>query len=180
MPIKSYFSFRKNKKTKSKIKASSFTRRKKHTKRILKNKKKNFRKFSMQLAGMVREEHVYEESRCPICLEDYGDPPDKPIQILNCNHGVHLNCIEEWVRKNPYQVLCPLCKDPITIKSIVDIANEAKRSAQNALPSSAVLARLPHLTHVPVPSTTARENYETYRARLDRQRRRGSSGLSSG
>ena len=178
MPIKSYFSFRKNKKTKSKIKVSSFTQRKKHTKRILKNKKKNFRKFSMQLAGMVHEEPVYEESRCPICLEDYGDPPDKPIQILNCNHGVHLNCIEEWVRKNPYQVLCPLCKDPITIKSIVDIANEAKLTARNTVSSSAVLAGRNHLTPVPITRADARANYERHRANLDRQRE--PSSLSRG
>ena len=182
MPIKSYFSFRKNKKTKSKIKTSSFTQRKKHTKRILKNKKKNFRKFSMQLAGMVNEkpiheEPVYEEPRCPICLEDYIET-DKPIQILNCNHGVHLTCIEKWVRNNPYRVFCPLCKKPITIQSIVDIANEAKRSAQTALPSSAVLARLPHLTPVPTTTSTDRANYNAFMARRDRQR--GPSNLSSG
>ena len=169
MPIKSYFSFRKNKKTKSKIKVSSFTQRKKHTKRILKNKKKNFRKFSMQLAGMVREEPVYEESRCPICLEEYGDPA-KPIQILNCKHGVHLNCIEKWVRKNPYQVLCPLCKEPITIKSIVDIADKAKLTARNTVSSSAVLAGRNHLTPVPITRADARANYERHRANLDRQR----------
>ena len=170
MPIKSYFSFRKNKKTKSKIKASSFTQRKKHTKRILKNKKKNFRKFSMQLAGMV-----YEELRCPICLEDYSET-DKPIQILNCEHGFHLKCIEGWVRNNPDKVFCPLCKKPITIRSIVDIANDAKRAAQNALSRSAVLAQRNHLTPVPTTTSTDRANYNAFMARRDRQR--GPSNLS--
>ena len=126
----------------------------------------------------VHEEPVYEESICPICLEDYATDKDKPIQKLDCNHRVHLNCIKEWVRKNPYQVFCPLCKKTITIKSIVNIANEAKLTARNTVSSSAVLAGRNHLTPVPITRADARANYERHRANLDRHRE--PSSLSRG
>ncbi|OQS07307.1 hypothetical protein THRCLA_00681 [Thraustotheca clavata] len=42
---------------------------------------------------------------CPICLADYSGEDD--IRELPCKHIFHVQCIDEWLKKNK---TCPMCK----------------------------------------------------------------------
>ncbi|KAL1194040.1 RING-H2 finger protein ATL68 [Cardamine amara subsp. amara] len=45
-----------------------------------------------------------QETTCAICLEDLSE--DK-LQIPNCSHWFHENCLIEWLKRNDS---CPLCR----------------------------------------------------------------------
>ena len=123
MPVnsKSKFLFFKNRKTKSKIKASAFIRRPNYKKHTLKNKQKNFRKFGMIYFGGMDEDNV-----CAICLQNYSS---KEILPLNCSHTFHKDCILEWARQNPGRLNCPYCRVQITTP-IVQAAATRPRVAE--------------------------------------------------
>jgi len=118
--IKSKFLFVKNRKTKSKSKSKSkpFTQRTKHKKRTIKNKQKNFRKFGG--AGPPNDS-------CPICKESFDDEKTKTIQTLECNHRCHLDCIVQFMVKNPPAAQgCPICRAPITSPQLIGAAINAR------------------------------------------------------
>ena len=46
--------------------------------------------------------------KCPICIEEIKINDD--IIILTCNHGFHMVCITEWIKKNlKTNRYCPIC-----------------------------------------------------------------------
>ena len=48
--------------------------------------------------------HTFES--CPICYIDYE--VKQKIKLLECGHAFHINCVKEWLLKNPN---CPICKN---------------------------------------------------------------------
>lgn len=58
-----------------------------------------------KLAG---SENIGEQSKCLICLEEFGDGDD--IKTLPCLHIYHQKCVEQWLRTDNS---CPVCKTPI-------------------------------------------------------------------
>ena len=61
----------------------------------------------------------YDE--CPICLEEFCD--NDHINILECDHCFHSNCITEWKKNktfdknnNVIEKLCPICRKKIKFK----------------------------------------------------------------
>jgi hypothetical protein len=49
---------------------------------------------------------IEQETRCPICLEDYctGDT----LRILNCKHEFHRHCVDRWLLEESRR--CPMCQ----------------------------------------------------------------------
>ena len=45
-----------------------------------------------------------ELGECPVCLYD------KNLKILNCNHKLCLNCLDEINLHNKLENICPLCQ----------------------------------------------------------------------
>lgn len=52
--------------------------------------------------------HLGEQTRCLICLEDFGDGDD--VMTLPCLHIYHKKCVEQWLGRDNS---CPVCKTPI-------------------------------------------------------------------
>ncbi|XP_063046634.1 RING finger protein 44-like [Engraulis encrasicolus] len=48
---------------------------------------------------------VTEQTRCPICLEDYG--LGDIISVLPCQHLLHSGCIQQWLERSR---TCPVCR----------------------------------------------------------------------
>ncbi|CAK69365.1 unnamed protein product (macronuclear) [Paramecium tetraurelia] len=62
-----------------------------------------------------RKSSQKDEQFCSICLELFK--PDSNVRITYCEHIFHVNCLQNWMRKNK---ICPLCRaslDTITIQS---------------------------------------------------------------
>jgi hypothetical protein len=55
--------------------------------------------------NIVSLEEIDKSSICSICLEDFNS--EKDISILDCKHIYHMDCIIEWINKDPS---CPLCR----------------------------------------------------------------------
>ncbi|CAD8140344.1 unnamed protein product [Paramecium pentaurelia] len=56
-----------------------------------------------------------DEQFCSICLELFK--PESNVRITYCEHIFHVNCLQNWMKKNK---ICPLCRaalDTITIQS---------------------------------------------------------------
>ena len=49
-----------------------------------------------------------EKNICPICLDGYDIGSE--IRVMNCSHGYHKACIDEWLMMKP---TCPTCRAPI-------------------------------------------------------------------
>ena len=52
---------------------------------------------------------IFVEDACSICLCTFesGDGEEGTVKVLNCGHGYHPACLDEWLfRRN----VCPLCK----------------------------------------------------------------------
>lgn len=47
---------------------------------------------------------------CAVCLTEFEEE-EKTRVLPNCLHFFHVDCIDEWLRKNAN---CPLCRSPIT------------------------------------------------------------------
>jgi hypothetical protein len=45
---------------------------------------------------------------CSICFENFKD--NEIVNVTNCNHIYHNNCISEWTKINK---TCPLCRESI-------------------------------------------------------------------
>ena len=43
------------------------------------------------------------EEVCSICIEVFGDE----VEVLDCQHRYHGDCISEWMKHNP---VCPECR----------------------------------------------------------------------
>lgn len=50
---------------------------------------------------------------CSICLQNNNK--NESITTYECNHSFHLNCLNEWVKKNPN---CPNCRKQLNVISI--------------------------------------------------------------
>ena len=50
------------------------------------------------------------EEKCMICLETFEEKDI--VGNIDCNHVFHINCLQEWGKRNPK---CPLCKKDIPI-----------------------------------------------------------------
>lgn len=46
---------------------------------------------------------------CPICLEDLNTE----VVELKCHHLFHLNCIQNWSKKNKL-LTCPMCRKNVS------------------------------------------------------------------
>ena len=49
--------------------------------------------------------NIDKNNHCSICLEDFNS--EKEIVFLDCKHIYHMECIIEWINKDPS---CPLCR----------------------------------------------------------------------
>ena len=49
---------------------------------------------------------------CPICLDEFNDtiPCSSTLIKLECNHGIHVKCLNEMICKNKKINFCPYCK----------------------------------------------------------------------
>lgn len=50
------------------------------------------------------------EEKCMICLEIFEEKDI--VGNIDCNHVFHINCLQEWGKRNPK---CPLCKKDIPV-----------------------------------------------------------------
>ncbi|KAG2343393.1 hypothetical protein BDR05DRAFT_962902 [Suillus weaverae] len=49
------------------------------------------------------------ETRCPICLDDYGH--DDPVtKLVECTHWLHKTCLEQWLKTAN---TCPVCRKKV-------------------------------------------------------------------
>jgi len=55
--------------------------------------------------NIIPFEEVDKSATCSICLEEFNS--EKDISILDCKHIYHMDCIIEWINKDPS---CPLCR----------------------------------------------------------------------
>lgn len=53
------------------------------------------------------KEHIYNQTSCPICLEDFVDG-ENDIRELPCLHIYHAECVDPFLRTR--SSLCPMCK----------------------------------------------------------------------
>nr|XP_010932191.2 E3 ubiquitin-protein ligase RNF12-A-like [Elaeis guineensis] len=54
-----------------------------------------------------------DDEECPICFEEYNI--ENPKLILKCRHHHHMQCILQWMEKNP---TCPTCNQVMTFDEI--------------------------------------------------------------
>ena len=47
-----------------------------------------------------------EIEQCSVCLEEFHQK-QKLVNLPNCHHYFHKNCIKDWMAVNP---ICPVCK----------------------------------------------------------------------
>ena len=75
-----------------------------------------------------------EKKCCTICLSDYKEWEVVRV-IPNCSHMFHMDCIDQWLRR---QATCPVCRTSTlpTLRSTPALAQEA--------PPSTVLTVLDH------------------------------------
>ncbi|KAJ3072514.1 hypothetical protein HDU98_003453 [Podochytrium sp. JEL0797] len=57
-----------------------------------------------RLKGLLGE----SKDKCTVCLMPYEE--GDTLRILNCNHGFHSECIDEWLTSHVNS--CPLCRQP--------------------------------------------------------------------
>ncbi|KAK3240963.1 hypothetical protein CYMTET_49231 [Cymbomonas tetramitiformis] len=62
------------------------------------------------------EEICADCDRCSICLAGI-EPGDSLRQICACDHVFHVECIDDWLRRN---LTCPLCRVPLEQELLVD------------------------------------------------------------
>ncbi|KAH7908800.1 hypothetical protein BJ138DRAFT_986149, partial [Hygrophoropsis aurantiaca] len=49
------------------------------------------------------------ETRCPICLDDYG-ATDTVAKLPDCPHWLHKACLEQWLHTAN---TCPVCRNKV-------------------------------------------------------------------
>jgi hypothetical protein len=52
---------------------------------------------------LIQKEKYVE---CAICLDDFNE--ETKLRLLKCEHGFHIECIDEWLKKYNYN--CPICR----------------------------------------------------------------------
>ncbi|SCU90678.1 LADA_0F05754g1_1 [Lachancea dasiensis] len=67
------------------------------------------------LCGICR---VSYNGTCPSCKYP-GD--DCPLVIGECNHNFHVHCIQQWLDTPTAKGLCPMCRQPFSLKRNVAI-----------------------------------------------------------
>jgi hypothetical protein len=74
-----------------------------------------------------------EIDECMICLE----PLEYDVAILNCNHKIHLKCVQQWIEtKKNILNLCPICEIQGEIINIVEFKErkvEKKKKTYNCI-----------------------------------------------
>jgi len=78
----------------------------------LNSKEVQFEKKSIPITQYKNQKE--EQNRCSICLRDFEE--NERIVELRCHkaHVFHADCLNEWVKMNPY---CPFCRLSITDNS---------------------------------------------------------------
>ncbi|CAD8125750.1 unnamed protein product [Paramecium sonneborni] len=71
-------------------------------------KTKKTRNWFDDIPILVGVDEITQSEICAICLQEIND--EKLINILNCNHYFHNECIKEWVL---IKAECPTCRDII-------------------------------------------------------------------
>ena len=74
---------------------------------ICKQTNKYKKKFILKRIKYNKSYILYNQ-KCPICIEEIKINDD--VIILTCNHGFHMFCITEWIKKNiKKNRYCPIC-----------------------------------------------------------------------
>ncbi|CEP64245.1 anaphase promoting complex subunit 11 LALA0_S10e05798g [Lachancea lanzarotensis] len=76
-----------------------------------------------------KENEGGEEDVCGICRVSYnGTCPsckfpgdDCPLVVGDCNHNFHVHCIQQWLDTSTAKGLCPMCRQPFSLKRGVAI-----------------------------------------------------------
>lgn len=68
-----------------------------------------------------------DDVTCAICLSDYK-PKESLRKIPECNHYFHVECIDEWLKRN---ATCPVCRK--TQESAVLVTPCSKTSSSNSV-----------------------------------------------
>ena len=55
------------------------------------------------------------DETCAICLEEFDNTTLNVVQIINCSHYYHEDCLKRWLRIRP---TCPLCNINIVARFI--------------------------------------------------------------
>lgn len=72
---------------------------------VLSPKKRKIVTVSLKAHYMQRED-VYSDPMCSICLVDL-EVGNRIVQLENCSHAFHAECISEWVTR---KAQCPACR----------------------------------------------------------------------
>lgn len=62
--------------------------------------------YKPDLVRYSSESNIGNLDSCSICIEMFH--PEDQLKILDCNHGFHQNCVDEWLATSNQ---CPLCKN---------------------------------------------------------------------
>lgn len=58
----------------------------------------------------IDENNDEEVDECSICLEPFKT-------TLECGHSFHPKCIDNWLKQNPKNPTCPLCRRPVQVNN---------------------------------------------------------------
>ena len=51
----------------------------------------------------AKDEGIEDEDVCSICIDILEDE----VEVMDCSHKYHHDCITEWMKQNP---VCPVCR----------------------------------------------------------------------
>ena len=110
--------------------------RKKNTAKKKKSKKRRTFKRKYRKTKKKKKEKNKKSTKkggdwgdiCPICQEKMEKWSYKTIALCPCNHEFHRKCIVKWLKSqknnndeeggDKYELTCPVCRNPCTIKSL--------------------------------------------------------------
>lgn len=76
-------------------------------------------------------------NKCPICIDEFKQ--GKQIIILECKHGMHLNCFNLYMEKNKGNKTCPLCYFKIvSITETNEIINNNNNNNGNVISTNQI------------------------------------------
>ena len=58
----------------------------------------------------VKDEGIEDQDVCSICIDILEDE----VEVMDCSHIYHHDCISEWMKQNP---VCPVCRAYIKPKN---------------------------------------------------------------
>jgi hypothetical protein len=80
---------------------------------------------------------------CPICRDDFSENPIEIIYHEGANgllHPFHRSCITKWIKINPTQSTCPLCKTPVTLNEPQTLREKALKITQRVAITGGLIA----------------------------------------